>query len=507
MAITRRVFTFLLAITVAVAMGCGYFTSAMGDEDGSETPDITIEEEVYTPCDLTDYTEWDGKSKLTEGGSYYIGAKTKLTKQMTLPADTTLVIPENTKFIVYSSGSLINRGKLIIEKNAELFVSGRFTASADSTTSLYGSMSMSKSSATALKSIVIIREGGSFKASGNVTIYKKGQLLNFGYLNFTKSSVLKVTGEIITGVDAKMVLLSENAVITLSGRLTAAGYFNLAGTSSLTNSGIIVFEKTIKYFKSGTITATRSSKLIDYRFKKLGDENYDDIGSSDGNEDFDETVAVSLKGIDVSYHQGVIDWTKVKDSGIEFAMIRASRGYISKKKPMTADTMFAANITGALAAGIKVGVYHYSYAHTVEEAIEEANFFIDTISSYSITYPVVLDLEEDSQAKLGKDKLTAIAVAFMETVKNAGYTPMLYSNKYWLTAHYDMTRLTDYDVWLAQWSSAPTYSGTFGIWQYSATGVVSGINGYVDLNISYRDYDKITKKYGGNNYTELRQTA
>ena len=195
-----------------------------------------------------------------------------------------------------------------------------------------------------------------------------------------------------------------------------------------------------------------------------------------------------IKGIDVSEWQGNIDWQKVKNAGIKFAMIRTSYG----KRSL--DKTYIANIEGAQAVGIDVGAYHYCYAKNIEDAKAEARHFINTIKPYTLSYPAVLDLEDPSQANLNKQLLTDMAIAFMEVVKDAGYFPMLYANKYWLETRFNYDRLKDYDVWLAQWASKPTWTGNFGIWQYTDKGKVNGISGNVDLDIAYKDYSSIINK-------------
>ncbi len=195
-----------------------------------------------------------------------------------------------------------------------------------------------------------------------------------------------------------------------------------------------------------------------------------------------------IKGIDVSEWQGFIDWQKVKASGVQFAMIRTSYG------KQSLDKKYKDNISMAQAAGIDVGAYHYCYATSVEDAKAEARHFINTIRPYKLTYPAVLDLEDHSQANLDKKLLTDIAVAFMDIVKNAGYYPMLYASKYWLESKLDYNRLKDYDIWLAQWALKPTWNGDIGIWQYTDSGRINGINGNVDLDIAYKDYPNIINK-------------
>lgn len=205
------------------------------------------------------------------------------------------------------------------------------------------------------------------------------------------------------------------------------------------------------------------------------------------------------KGIDVSYAQGKIDWEKVKGSGVEFAMIRACYGWDNDEQ---IDRYFAANVAGCESAGLPYGLYHYSYAKTPEEARKEAKFFLRVIAGLKPEYPVVFDLEDASQQKLGKETLTAIAKGFLSTVEEAGYYPMIYANKYWLTGLLDMSQLTGYDVWLAQWSSQASYTGGYGMWQYSPSGSVPGIQGPVDLDLAYKDYPAIIKGAGKNGWKE-----
>ena len=146
------------------------------------------------------------------------------------------------------------------------------------------------------------------------------------------------------------------------------------------------------------------------------------------------------------------------------------------------------------------GLYHYSYATTPDEAVKEAKFFLRVISGLKPEYPVVFDLEDPSQAKLGKSTLTAIAKAFLSTVQAAGYYAMLYTNLDWIRNRLDMGQLSNYDVWLAQWASKPSYTGQFGMWQYTSGGSVNGIGTRVDRNIAYQDYPGIIKGAGLNGW-------
>ena len=205
------------------------------------------------------------------------------------------------------------------------------------------------------------------------------------------------------------------------------------------------------------------------------------------------TVA-SHFGVDVSSHQEEIDWETVKASGVEFAMIRAGyRGYGSGE--LVEDPYFKHNVQGALAAGIRVGVYFYSQAITPEEAVEEAQMTLELIGDYDITYPVVYDWETVSEGAartdhMPIDDLTACCKAFCDTVQAAGYVPMIYQNMRTSMLKLERPELTDYDFWLAEYHDEPLYYYDYQIWQYASDGHVPGIPGEVDVNISFRDYAK-----------------
>lgn len=200
----------------------------------------------------------------------------------------------------------------------------------------------------------------------------------------------------------------------------------------------------------------------------------------------DEGVKTSL-GIDVSYHQGVIDWKKVADDGIQFAMIRAGGRYYGSGAVFE-DTQFRTNIQGALDAGLDVGVYFFSQAITVEEAREEANFLLDLLKDYDITGPVVFDWENITNAAARTDGLdcatvTAMANTFCQTVEQAGYSPMIYFNQYIGYLLYDLEDVVQYPFWLAQYSATPGFYYNFQMWQYTDAAQVDGVEGKVDLNL------------------------
>ena len=194
-------------------------------------------------------------------------------------------------------------------------------------------------------------------------------------------------------------------------------------------------------------------------------------------------------GIDVSKWNGTIDWTAVKNSGIDYAIIRCGyRG--SSQGSLIEDPKFAANIKGATAAGLKVGVYFFTQAVDEREAVEEASMVLNQVKSYTISYPIFLDVEPSGGRgdSISKETRTAVCKAFCQTIQNAGYTAGIYANKTWLESKLDAGSLSAYKIWLAQYAATPTYTGRYDLWQYRSTGNVTGISGGVDMNISYLGY-------------------
>lgn len=469
--------------------------SAESTETGESPPDSSVDlsDTEYTPIDISGYTEWNGKTPMEAGKNYYISQSAKVSKKFSVPAGSTLVVCSGAELLIYKDNSFGVRGTLISEPDSKITVSGTLTVFADAGLDVYGTFNTTVSSTIRVLSEMVIRHGAKAQISGTMNIYSDGMYLNYGQTMLTSNSKTVITGEMTTPSDGRLVCKGYLG-ITISGRSTQAGYFSLTG--EFVNSGVLIFESTVKFYKakSARFAISKSSRMIDYRYGT----SYNP-GEKEPDNEMGETTDIGAKGIDVSYAQGAIDWAKVKAAGVDFAMIRASRGEVNGR-PIAQDVTFEYNITQATANGIKVGVYHYLYASTVTEARKEARFFLKTIEPYKITYPVVLDIEEQYQANLGKSRVTKVVKAFLDEISAAGYYAMIYSNKTWLTDYLDMSKLTDYDVWLAQWNTVPTYEGDFGIWQYSSKGVVSGIEGYVDLNISYKDYTSIIRK---GNYNKL----
>ena len=198
-------------------------------------------------------------------------------------------------------------------------------------------------------------------------------------------------------------------------------------------------------------------------------------------------------GIDVSSHQGEIDWERVAASGVEFAMIRLGyRGYGSEGT-LNLDPYFEQNLAGARAAGLKVGIYFFSQAITVEEAYEEAAFVLEHLDGEELDYPLAYDWEPISGVGARTDGLDSVtltdcALTFCHMAELAGYTPMVYYNNPVGYGRYDLSRLTDYDVWFAQYASRPTMYYDYRILQYTSSGTVPGIDTRVDMNIAFIPY-------------------
>lgn len=216
-------------------------------------------------------------------------------------------------------------------------------------------------------------------------------------------------------------------------------------------------------------------------------------------------------GIDVSKWQGTIDWEKVAATGIDFVLVRVGNRTLVDGA-IAEDPTARYNMQQASKYGIKVGVYFFSTAVTEAEAKEEADWVLNLIKEYKISFPVVyncesFDKEGNRQYGLSKSERTDLAIVFMNRIAKAGYTPMFYASKLDIEKHWEISRIEDkYKVWVAQYISGTYtdklnsgYTGVHAMWQYSNAGTVSGIDGAVDLNVAYFDMDK---SIGGGSSTD-----
>ena len=319
-------------------------------------------------------------------------------------------------------------------------------------------------------------------------------------------------------------------------------YYVENGVLNWNFSGAVLYGKTLYYVNGGSITwdyngtadyngvkyifvgsiaqnGIYKSKYTDYNLVyadgKTGWYDYGDntyyIGSDGrplyGNQYIDgkryffnaNGAKASLFGADFSKHQGTIDWASVKQSGVEFVILRAAvRGYGSSGNLMT-DSQIAANIEGALSQNIDVGIYVFSQAVTTEEAVEEAERALDIIKGYDIKLPIYFDSEYSGAPNrtgradgLTKAERTSLAIAFCETVRNAGYKPGVYASKsfFYNNLGYAAFQSRGYEIWLAHYISSVTdFKYPYNIWQYTSKGSIGGVQSeYADLDIAYYDY-------------------
>jgi GH25 family lysozyme M1 (1,4-beta-N-acetylmuramidase) len=187
---------------------------------------------------------------------------------------------------------------------------------------------------------------------------------------------------------------------------------------------------------------------------------------------------IIARGIDVSHWQGSIDWKKAAADDVKFAML-------GTRYNGEVDPYFKEFASGAVAAGIQIGAYIYSYALTVEEAQAEADFVLNLVKDYPISYPIAFDMENAEQGKLSKDELADLANAFCRKISDAGYYPIIYANDGWLANKLDMSKM-NYDVWVARYETQHVYENPV-MWQATETGQVNGVSGYCDIDFQYRD--------------------
>jgi GH25 family lysozyme M1 (1,4-beta-N-acetylmuramidase) len=219
-----------------------------------------------------------------------------------------------------------------------------------------------------------------------------------------------------------------------------------------------------------------------------------DFSNLDDSTNFKKYIAedgtVSKVGIDVSEHQGVINWEQTA-TAIDFAFIRLGyRGYGSEGG-IVLDGYYTSNMAGAIENGVPVGVYFYSQATSYDEGVAEANFVLSNVAGYDLSYPIVLDredpmVEEARTNNLSVEQHTQAALGFLETIKAAGYQTMMYTNRMYYALYVDIEQIYQYPIWFAQYADEPDWPYEFNIWQYTESGEVPGISGPVDLNLQMK---------------------
>ena len=336
-----------------------------------------------------------------------------------------------------------------------------------------------------------------------------------------KEHEILIAEELITNLEKLYSALNCSKIIVTSGYRCTAHDKNVGGSGSGQHTkgnaadiccygqdGQPISSKTVCCMTQdigfGGIATINEKYIYTHVDVRTGSKWYGDEikGNSTVTSDFYQYFGISktneplMKGIDVSVHNGSIDWQKVKNAGIQFAILRAGYGRELSQK----DAKFEENYRNAKVAGIPVGAYWYSYAMTEDEARLEADVFLSVIKGKQFEMPVYFDLEEKKQFDLGKEKVSAIMRAFLEKVEKAGYFVGLYGSASSLTTHTADDIKSRYTIWLAHWTDKTNYSGAYGIWQYSDKGKVDGISGNVDLDIAYADFPIIIKGKGLNGF-------
>ena len=209
-------------------------------------------------------------------------------------------------------------------------------------------------------------------------------------------------------------------------------------------------------------------------------------------------------GIDVSKYQGTIDWAKAKAGGVKFAMLKAVS---TNNTGLYIDPFFERNYAECKKQGIPVGVYYYTYAQDKAYADKELALLKKAITGKQFEYPVVVDVEDNKLKPLSKAALTDLVEYAVKTIEGWGCYAMVYTYLYYSRTELDMNRLAKYDLWIAHYAAACGYKGSYGMWQYTSTGKVAGVNGSVDCNLAYKDYPAIIKGAGLNGYGSKAKPA
>ena len=210
------------------------------------------------------------------------------------------------------------------------------------------------------------------------------------------------------------------------------------------------------------------------------------------------------KLIDVSAHNGIFDWVKVKKSGIDGVIIRTGFG---QEHASQIDTRFEANYNGCKAVGLPVGVYHYSYAENATEALLEAEFVLKLLKDKQFEYPIYFDIEDKVHTKLSREICDSIVTAFCSKLEKAGYWSGVYSFDSFFATHLSTAIVQRYSAWVARVENVkPIHCKAYGMWQYSWKGFVSGISGEVDLNYCFKDFPALIKSKGLNGFTVKEDT-
>lgn len=312
-----------------------------------------------------------------------------------------------------------------------------------------------------------------------------GLFLSFGKVNAAEKELAQ-KDEHIESLKAEKTALEENYIEAMNIIDAPSEPETVEGIEA-EDGKILIYDGSVGYAWVPIISGIKQNtyKKNNFSTDERGRMKYTDENGQES----------SYFGIDVSSYQGDINWQLVREDGVEFAFIRAGyRGYGEEGK-LCADEKFAANYDGAHSAGIDAGVYFFSQAITPDEAVEEAKFVLEILDGRPLEYPIVFDWEtvfvpsgEDAPRTedVMPQTLTLSAIAFCETIEDAGYKSMIYTNKKQAVLKYDLRQLKKYPIWFAYYDTTLNYCYNFDVWQYG-TAFVDGIEGEVDVNIAMID--------------------
>ena len=310
-----------------------------------------------------------------------------------------------------------------------------------------------------------------YDASGNIC--KGLTQINEEYYYFNGNGVMQ-TGVLI--LDKHIFYFNEAGVMQIGDAILPDGvkyHFDPNGALTVETPGWQTINGSSYYF--------RTTNEVETGWKKVNDYYVNDIG--------ERMEGVIARGIDVSRYQGQINWSQVAADDVSFAFIRVG----SVKYGV--DVYYDINMKAANAAGIKSGIYVYSYATTPEEAVAEADFVLANIKNYQVGFPIAIDVEDSVHKSLSPQQLSAVVKAFCDRIEEYGYQPILYSSTNWYRSSFDMSALSGIRKWVAQYYHYCAID-TRDVWQATSSATINGISGRVDLNYLYTDFSSLIPANG-----------
>lgn len=431
-------------------------------------------------------SEWDGVSVMGNNKSYLLSSSAEISGVVIIPADTTLTVMDGGEINIAEDGVLLINGGLNTGEGCPINSRGRLIVAESGTLSVFGDLTCEENSVTEISGLTQIQPLSNVKLCSETILSETGAVICGGNIFIEKNASLSQTGKLYLSDNSEFIIRGAYELKD-KGLLDSLGGIAVMRRGSFSVNGEMYLHENSSYSPAGKVEISENAVVTDLSIH-ADFKMYTPLVL----EQEEETV---LRGIDVSWVQGDIDWDKAAKSGIDFAIIRAGRGDIDGEGPKT-DTHFYRNITGALRNNLQVGVYFYSYAETIEDAEREAEYLLEIIKNYEISFPVILDMEE---IPADSANVSELIDAFLGTVADAGYFPMIYSYKFWFEYHIDDEITDKYAAWVAQiGDDEPETDFDYYIWQYTHDGKVNGIEGAVDYNIAYRDFRSIFEKYGLN---------